>query len=290
VLASHAHSNFIEPPESTDFLAEWAILPDEWADKKGQNLRERASLIVTMSKEIPGMAAHLLALSIVRSGAPTEAWIGMWNAVHTLREIVEFGDVDASDDEYHSRSEAGKLLFLVFCIGLAIFDQRVAQCSSSDSTEVRRSQTKLYEALSSAIREMREIDDTLNRDEWNAAVRHLAIRRLIWEEQVPESQKPGRFHVFRPEDTPAFSDYLKAAKSDAIELLAVLQSALLNNPDIPRLQNELQIASVDLTDVLVMVKRLNQYCPRRYPVDESQLRRLEDLNPSSKSLRVSDQA
>ncbi len=174
VLASHANSGFIDPPDSTDFLAEWSISPDEWAGEKGQRLRERASLIVTMNKEMPGMAASSLAYPIVRSESPTEAWIGMWNATHALREIVEFGDADASDDEYNSRSEAGKLLLLVFRIGLAILDQRVAQCSSSNSPEAR-SQAKLHEALASAVREMREIDDTLNRDEWLTAVRHLGV-------------------------------------------------------------------------------------------------------------------
>ena len=281
VLASHANSGFIDPPDSTDFLAEWAISPDEWTEEKGQNLREHASLIVTMSAELPGIAAHSLAYSIVQSESPAEAWIGMWNTTHTLREIVEFGDADASDDEYHSRSEAGKLLLLLFRIGLAILDQRVAQCSSSDSLEAR-SQAKLHEALASAMLEMREIDDTLNRDEWLDVVRHLATRRLIWEEQSPESQRAGRFPVFRLEDTPTFSDYLKAAKSDTIELLAVLQSVLLNNPDIPRLQKGLNTASVNLSDVLGMVRRLNQYDSRRYPIDENQLQRLEDLNPNSK--------
>jgi hypothetical protein len=278
VLASHANSDFIAPPDGIDFLAEWTISPDEWAKEKGRRLRKHADLIVTMSEEMPGMAAHSLAYSIVQSESPTEAWIGMWNATHTLREIVEFGDADVSDDEYHSRSEAGKLLLLVFRIGLAILDQRIAQCSSSDSLEAR-SQAKLHKALASAMLEMREIDDTLNRDEWLDAVRHLAIRRLIWEEQSPESQRPGRFPVFRLEDTPTFSDYLKAAKSDVIELLAVLQSVLLNDPEIPRLQNELKTASVNLSDVLGMVRRLNQYNPNKYPIDERQLQRLERLNP-----------
>lgn len=137
VLAAHANGGFIDPPDNADFLAEWAISSDELAGKKGQDLRERASLIVTMSKEMPGMAARSLAYPIVRLAFPTEAWIGMWNATHTLREIVEFGDADASNDEYHSRSEAGKLLLLVFRIGLAILDQRVAQCTSCDSAEAR---------------------------------------------------------------------------------------------------------------------------------------------------------
>jgi hypothetical protein len=277
VLASHANNGFINPPDAKDFLAEWTISPDEWTGKKGQHLRESASLIVTIGKEMPGMAAHSLAYAVVRSVSPTETWLGMWDATHPLREIVEFGDADTSDDEYHSRSEAGKLLLLVFRIGLAILDQRISQCSSSDSPEAR-SQAKLHEALAAAIREMREIDDTLNREEWIVAVRHLAIRRLIWEEKAAGSRKPGHFPIFRPMDTPTFSDYLVAAKNDVIELLAVLQSALLNDPDIPWLQNELHTASVNLPDVLGMVRRLNQYSPRRYPIDETQLKGIDGLN------------
>lgn len=289
VLASHANSGFIDPPNNEDFLAEWAISPDEWVGGKGQSLREHARLIVNGSKEIPGTAAHLLAYPIVRSESPTEAWIGMWNATHTLREILEFGDADASDDEYHSRSETGKLLHLVFRIGLAILDQRVAECSSNNSPEARL-QATLHQALASAVYEMLEIDDTLNHDEWLVAVRHLAIRRLNWETQTPENQKPNRYPVFSPEDTPTFSDYLKATKSDTIELLTVLQSVLLNDPDISRLRHELRSASVNLSDVLGMARRLNQYSPNRYPIDEKQLQKLEVLNSSYKPLTLSEQS
>ena len=277
VLASHANNGFIEPPDRADFLTEWAISPEEWAGEKGQRLRERASFIVTISKEMPGMDAHLLAYPIVRSESPTGAWIEMWDAIYAIREIVEFGDADAPDDEYQSRVEAGKLLLLVFRIGLAIFDQRAVQCSDTDSLEAR-SQANLHEALASAVREMREIDNTLNREEWIVVVRNLAIRRLIWEQQAQEIQKPGRFPIFRPEDRPTFSDYLKAGKSDGIELLAVLQSVFLNDPDISQLKNELQSASVNLSDVLGMARRLNQYSPRRYPIDETQLQGIEGLN------------
>lgn len=270
VLASHAHSDFINPQDSAGFLAEWAISLDEWAGKKGQRLRERASLVVTMGKETPGVAANLLAYPIVRSESPTEAWIGLWDATQTLREIVEFGDADVPDDEYQSRSEAGKLMLLVFRIGLAIFDQRASQCKNSDSPQAR-SQAQLHGALAAAIREMREIDDTLNRDEWLGIVRHSAVRRFIWEEQTAANNKPNHVAIFHASDTPTFRDYLKAANSDAVELVALVQSLLLNDCDIPRLDVELRSALIDLSDVVDMVERLNRYSSRRYPMDKTQM-------------------
>lgn len=275
VLALHAYNNFIDPPSSIDFLAEWAITPDEWMGKAGKSLRERSSFIVSMSKGIPGTAANLLAYPIIQSASPVAAWIEMWNVTYALREIVEFGDSDIEDDEYHSRSEAGKLLLFVFRIGLAILDQRITQCSDSNSIEAR-SQADLYARLVSAVHEMREIDDTLNREEWINAIQHLAIRRLIWE--CPDDSKPGHFSIFLPEDAPTFSDFLKMAKSDPMELLAILQSAILNDLDTVRFQTELNLASINLSDFSNMVRRLNQYSPRRYPIDEVQLRRIESLS------------
>jgi hypothetical protein len=270
VLASHAHSGFISPQGSTEFLSEWAISPDEWARKKGQGLRQRASLIVTMSKETPGVAANSLAYPIVQSESPTEAWIELWNTTQTLREIVEFGDADASDHEYQTRAEAGKLILLVFRIGLAIFDQRASQCENSELPQAR-SQAKLHEALAAATNEMREIDDTLNRDEWIAMVRHLVIRRFLWEEQTAENNKLNRIAIFRPSDAPTFSNYLKAANSDAVELVALIQSLLLNDCDISRIDVGLRSALIDVSAIVDMVERLNCYSSRRYPMDKTQM-------------------
>lgn len=274
VLASHAHSGYIGPPDYKQFMAEWNIKPDEWIEK-GKVLRERASLVIA-SKDMPGMAAHYLAYPIVKSSDPATTWLEMWKTTYSLREIIEFGDADVLLDEYHARSVAGELLLLLFRIGLAIFDQRAPECLCTDSP-VSRSQAKLHEALASALREMHEIDDTINRDKWLDAIRHLATRRLIWEEQTLENQKSNRFSIFRPEDAPTFSDYLKAAKSNVIELLSVLQSALLNDPDICSLQKALSAASVNLSDTVQIARRLNRYDPRRYPIDEAQLQRLDVL-------------
>jgi hypothetical protein len=274
VLASHANSGFITPPDSSSFLAEWVISPDEWIEARGRSLRERVSFISPINKEMPGLSAQLLAYPIAQSECPAEIWINLWNATHSIREIVEFGDLDANRDEYHARTEAGKIILFVFRIGLAILDQRVQQCTSSDST-LARSQAKLHEALASAMLEMREIDDTLNQEEWFLAFRHLVVRRLIWADQHSNQVNPYR--IFRYQDIPMVSDYLIVAKSDPSELVAVLQSALLNTTDITHIQNALNTAGINLTDVLAIIKRLNNYNPRKYPIDEAQLKAVEQL-------------
>lgn len=273
VLASHANNGFIDAPDSEKFLDEWSISLDDWASERGKQLRERASLIETMTKEIPGDAARFLAYPIAMSESPVDVWIGLWNDTQSLREIVEFGDTDASGDEYQSRAEAGKLLMLVFCLGLAVLDQRASQCLAGNSAQTR-DLARLHEALALAVREMREIDDTLNREQWLQAIRHLAVRRLIWEHRATEVEKNGRFSVFSSADKPTFSDYLSAAKDDVMELLAVVQMTLLNEADRNIVQDKLHVASIDLSKVIATAKRLNDVSDRKYPINEAQLREI----------------
>lgn len=274
VLASHANSGFIAVPDCNSFLKEWTINLDDWTDKRGRQLREHASLIVIMNKEIPGDAAHLLAYPIAMSELPVDAWIGLWDVTQPLREIVEFGDADDfGSDEYQSRAEAGRLMFLVFCMGLAVLDQRVSQCLSRGSPQARVV-AKLHEKLALAVREMREIDDTLNREQWLQAVRHLAVRRLIWEDRGDEVEKDRRFAIFLYEDKPTFSDYLSAARNDVMELLAILHSTLLNESNRHIVLDKLHAAAIDLSNVIATAKRLNNISARKYPIDEAQLRSL----------------
>ncbi len=275
VLSSHAHSGFIPVPSDYDsFLKEWAITLDDWTDTRGRQLRERASLIMTINKAIPGDAAHLLAFPIAMSESPVDTWRDLWDVVQTLREIVEFGAVDAlGSDEYATRVEAGGLLFLVFCIGLAILDQRASQCRAGSSPQAR-DLAKLHEGLAFAVQEMREIDDTLNAEKWLDAVQHLAVRRLIWEDRGDEVKKEGRFPIFVQEDKPTFGDYLRAARNDVMELLAIVRSALLNGSDRQIVLDRLRCASIDLSNVIATAKQLNYISPNRYPIDEEQLRSL----------------
>ncbi len=272
-LASFAYNGHIQTPAWESFGDEWRLSPEDWVGDKGQHLREHASLITTLNKEIPGVAANLLAYPIAQSPSPAEAWIGLWNDAIALREIVEFGDSDAIEDEYSSRSEAGRLLLLLFRIGLAILDQGAARSSDNNSPEAR-SLANLFKALNFATYEMREIDSTLNHDEWLSAVQHLAVRRMIWEYPGNETASKN-FQVFKADDTPIVSDILSEAKGNVTELVAILQSLLLNSPDVSRLKANLHTASIDLLDIVHSIRRLNQYHPRKYPIDEALLQKLE---------------
>lgn len=277
VLALQAHSGFIPTPDCKSFLNEWVLNLDDWAGKRGKQLRERANLIVTMTKDIPGDAVRFLAYPVAMSDSPVNFWIALWNDTHPLREIVEFGDADTlGDGDYKARGEAGQLLLLVFCIGLAILDQRVTQCASSHSHNEKDS-VKLHAALALAVREMREIDDTLNREQWLQAVRNLAVRRLIWEHSATMGEKSGQPSVFSPADKPTFSDYLSAAKNDVMELLAVLQMTLLNESDQVIVLDKLHAASINLPKTIAIAKQLNAISPRKYPFDEVQFKLLSEL-------------
>ena len=269
VLASHAHSKFINPPDCKIFIDEWKIKLDEWSGKRGRQLRERASLIVTMTKVIPGDAAHLLAYPITTSKSPIDDWIKLWNNTQFLREIVEFGDTDDSEsNKYKGSTEASKLLWLVFCIGLAILDQLVGQRSESDPSQ-QRLLAKLHEALALAVREMREIDYFLSREQWLQAWQHLAVRRVLWEDKGQQAEQNGGTSIFLFTDIPTFSDYLSAAKNDAIELLAILQMTLLNEVSPKIVIDKLHDAAINLDEAIATAERLNTIDPRRYPIEKS---------------------
>lgn len=273
-LSCFASSGHMSTPAWKRFVNEWRLEPEDWADKKGLLLREHASLISTLSKEIPGIAANLLAYPIAQSPSPREVWIGLWNDAITLREIVEYGDSDATTDEYSSRSEAAGLLLLLFRIGLAIFDQGASKCLSSASSEAE-SLVNLYRSLTLAVNEMREIDSTLNYDKWLSAVQHLTVRRVIWEQSLSSESESASFLVFKPEDAPVVADLLNEAKGNVLELFAILQSLLLNDLDISRLRAELGSASISLSDTVCSIRMLNQFNPSKYPIDEEQLQKLQ---------------
>lgn len=275
VLASFAYNGHIQMPDWTGFGDEWNLSPEDWAGAKGHLLRERASLITTLNKETPGVAANLLAYPITQSTSPVGTWISLWNDAVTLREIVEFGDADATKDEYSSRSEAGRLLLLLFRIGLAIFDQGAARSSDNNSPEAR-SLASLFNALHFATHEMREIDSTLSHDEWFSIAQHLAVRRMIWEGPSCNESTSGNFQVFKASDAPTMSDILADAKGNVVELVGILQSLLINNPDVSRLKAGLNSASIDLSNIVHLIRSLNQCHPRKYPIDETQLQKLKD--------------
>jgi hypothetical protein len=274
-LASFAHNGHIEVPGWRSFADEWNLSHDDWPGEKGHLLRNHASYISSTNTDIPGIAANLLAFPITKSASPVDVWIDLWEKAFTLREIVEFGDPDVGEGEYRSRSEAGRLLLLLFNIGLAIFDQLAADSSDINSPEAR-SLAKLFQALTSASSEMREIDSTLNHDKWLAIVQHLAVRRVIWEPSSRHENSSTGVQIFRVDDSPTTADVISSASGDVMETAAILQSLLLNTSD-SRLKAELDSASIDLPGILHSIRSLNKCHSRKYPIDEAQLRKLEAL-------------
>lgn len=273
VLALFAYNKYIPVPDWSSYIDEWKLAPEDWASKKGGLLRTRASIITSLSKDIPGEPANLLAYPITQSSAPVKSWMDLWNAAVTLREIVEFGDADATNDEYNSRREAGQLLLLLFQIGLAIFDQAAAHITDKHSIEAR-SLANFFKALISATYEMRDIDITLNRDVWLSITQHLAVRRMIWESPSGKNNTSLNFQVFTVDDAPTLSDILSNAKNDVTELVNILQSLMLNSPNGSSLKDHLDYASIDLSKTLHSIRCLNKYHPYKYPIDESQLKKL----------------
>lgn len=274
-LASFAYDGHIQVPAWEVFGNEWCLSPEDWVGDRGRYLRGHASLITTLNKEMPGVAANLLAYPIAQSCSPVEAWIRLWNDAIVLREIVEFGDSDSVKDEYSSRSEAGRLLLLLFNIGLAIFDQSSARSADNNSPEAR-SLASLFKSLNSAANEMRGIDRTLNHDKWLVAVQHLAVRRMIWELTSSDESASRNFQIFRSDDNPTVSEILIEANSDVIEMVAILQSLLLNVPEL-KLKAALNSASIDVSGIVQSIRTLNECHPRKYPVDEAQLKKLRAL-------------
>ncbi|WP_417441330.1 hypothetical protein [Idiomarina sp.] len=274
-LAFFSHEEHIQTPNWKVFVDEWRLLPEDWGGDKGKALRDHSRLIIASNRETPGIAVNLLAYPIAQSSFPFKVWDDLWNNAYVLREIVEFGDLDAIEDEYSSRSEAGRLLLLLFKIGLAILDQIAVESPDEDSIEARTA-AKLFNTLYFAASEMREIDSTLNHDKWFQMVQHLVIRRVIWEPAFKDEGTSLNFQVFKSEDVPTVSYSLLKEKSDPTRLIAILQSLLLNTES-SRLRNELSSASIDVSVIIKSIRLLNEYHPNKYPVDKSELSKIEKL-------------
>ncbi|MDZ7641453.1 MAG: hypothetical protein U5J62_05445 [Desulfurivibrio sp.] len=110
----------------------------------------------------------------------------------------------------------------------------------------------------------------------SAIIQHLAIRRMIWEPPTGNESAPTNFQVFQADDTPTVSDILNKANGNAIEMVAILQSLLLNTPA-SRLKVELSSASIDVSGIVHSIRSLNEFHPSKYPIDQVQLRNLKAL-------------
>lgn len=263
-----------ESPDPDVFLNEWALSADDWESAKGRDLRGHAGVVISLTKEVPGLAAQLLAYAILQTPNALLSWRKAWEDASRLREIVEFGDAGAAENEYSNRSEAGRLLLLLYRIGLAMLDQKFGQISTANTDEARLLAIHFGE-LSASIYEMAEIENTLNRQEWETAILHLATRRFMWEQPLVPVEGGGA--MFLKEDRPSAADFLDRARRNPAELLQILLSVAMNSPDTNRLTQVIKEASLDLPAIIESMRCLNKFDVRRYPLDEDRLDQLLDL-------------
>jgi hypothetical protein len=271
VLASWAYNEFRAVPDCTSWLQAWALKPDEWATDKGAWLRDGASMFTLTEGELPGTMAHLLAYPLAMTEDPVKLWQALWVSTNSLREVAEFGCSDLPGTErYSTRCEASKLLLLVFAVGLALLDQCVGRTRANPQPPCLAT---LQRSLVLAVQEMRSFDDTLVGRRWAVASRHVAVRRLIWEQGAISN---GTFNVFQPADSPTATDHLRDVRNDVHELLSVLQMALINGVRPSYLRDALVEADIDLARIIGTARQLSAFDNRRYPFNETQFRDLSN--------------
>ncbi|MBR8295489.1 hypothetical protein KDW63_15000 [Burkholderia cenocepacia] len=276
LLAAFAHRSLRQAPSPTGFLDEWVLKPEDWATDRGNALRLRASLFTIVGKSIPSDGAHLLAVPILRSVAPVDEWLALWNSLSTLREIVEFGDADApANEDWRSRSEAAGLLHLAFRIGLALLDQLALEADAREDV-ARNELCRLHDALASATLDMRSIDG-FDRGKWALLRRHLSVRRIVWEIRADGASRTDQPLVFLPGDRPTYADYLRQVSNDVQELFTTLEMALINRADATRLREGLLAAEIHLRERIDLAERLRSIDSRRYPFNDQQLLAVSSL-------------
>lgn len=274
-LNFHASNGAFDAPVPRRFLDEWNIGPEDWVGVRGQNLRAHANSFTLKRQEIPGFDAHLLAYSIARTSDGPAAWMAAWEKAQSLREIVEFGDFDGGNDVYSGRYDASRLLMLLFRIGLAVLDQKIGDPAVTVGNEAY-TLAEYHTALVNAATEMVEVNDTIDRPQWEILVLHLIVRRFLWEKPSGGGAADDR-GIFSTLDEPNAASYLRDARGNIPNLLRIVATLLENNVDEQRVLGALDEASVDLPAAIDVQRRLNKIDSRRYPFDEHQMQRLQKL-------------
>lgn len=296
VLSSFAHDGFITPPPFTEFATQWQLAPENWHEREGRDLLARAQLHLPR-EDFPGLSANLLVYPLASKNGFAADWRQLWDRAFYLREVLEFGSVDANANTYADRADASALLLLLGCMGLACLDQAGARLDASprspsqsvveETTEARVAKTSnetaeemadLHAALAAGVIEVLHLDDTLQRDKWQALLQHVALRRIHWDHRYSAGQRTA---VFAPQHEPTIPDYLGLLQANPEELLAFLHACMLNNFDISGLRRELSDARVDLTACVDTLRQLQELRPHRYPINGEAMKMIEPLTDRS---------
>ena len=272
VRSSFAHDGFMETPSFNEFASQWRLSPEDWHERKGRDLLKQAELHIPRH-DMPGLSANLLAFPLVSEDGFFVGWKKLWEDAYYLREVLEFGSVDAAPRAYSDRSDASGLLLLLACVGLACFDQAMARLEASSKSPTEQI-SSLHETLSAAAMEALHIDDTLNRDKWQTLLHHIALRRAYWDNRYG-IQHPSA--VFMEQKGPTIQDYLSYFHADPNDLVSFLYACMLNKMDPLALREDLLGASIDLCVCVETLKRLNKVREHRYPIDGRAIAAIQPL-------------
>ncbi|WP_024873341.1 hypothetical protein [Tolumonas lignilytica] len=258
VLTVHSYNGFIQPQDCESFIDEWNLKFEDWKTEKGRQLIESSSLFNMQGQEIPSPSNQFLAYSFAMSESPTSNWKHLWSNTRLLREIVELGDIEDSRlDRYKGSTEAVKLIWLAFSVGIATLDQLVQQYI--DRKNISKDEIlNLYRALLGASNEMKEINYFIDIEKWEKASLVLFLRRLHWDSEV------GKIEVFDSRDKPSFADLVEQSTHDVVFFWRFIEYAigyedhLLNKIELPKSR------VVELVDDIKLIKSASD---RKYSID-----------------------
>lgn len=261
-----AHAGQALMPSMEGFLNDWHLDPDDWPTQRGQKLKYNALPFEGGAPRADGYGARLLALPMVEANHADTTWKRFWDATVTLREIVEFGDPNETDNSgWEGRSNAARLMMLQFSIGLMMMDHLVNPPRPLNYDR-RAAIEMLLLRLSEAVREMTAIDQ-LNGKFWSEAVRHLAIRRAKWLSSgvVPDGVTLGA------ETKPTLADFIRDLAGDTENLLGLAYVAHQNGIDNAELAAAFKATEVDINAEIALAESLLAISPRAIGLNEAQL-------------------
>jgi hypothetical protein len=253
-------------PSPTIFLDEWRCSIDEWPLRYSQGVKLRAIPFEGAGLRVDGYGARLLAIPLVEAAHADNLWRRFWASTAPLREIVEFGDAEETDNNgWQGRIDASHLLMLQFSIGLMMMDHLVMPPRPLNYDRLSAI-AGLLPCLDEAVREMTAIDQ-LNAKFWSEAVRHLAIRRAKW---LSDKSEPNSI-ALNAEAQPTLADFIRALAGDTENLLALAYAARQNGVDKTALAIAFKDANVDLGAEIDIATYLIEISPRAISLSEAQL-------------------
>lgn len=285
VLSSFANDGFMDTPSFKEFASQWNLSPEDWRERKGRDLLKLAELHFPRD-DMPGLSANLLVFSLASGDGFALGWQQLWDSAYYLREVLEFGSVDAGPKAYSDRSDASSLLLLLACMGLACFDQVIARRDVSPEPPIEQ-MASLHGALAAAVLEALHLDDTLNRDKWQALLHHVALRRAYWDSRYG-IQHPVA--VFEEQQRPTIRDYLNYFQADPGDLVTFLHACMLNKLDPLTLREDLRGTSIDLRACVDTLKRLHELRDHRYPMNGRAIEAIKPLMDFGETLAMTVQA